>query len=114
MECMWAVRAKENESERKKSRTHRAKGLAAERRSTHSGRLYLNDAFDGFALTPPPFSLPLPTLALALALRIDKSTSLQYLSLSRSRCANFACSGSDDGGRSACAITWLSVQRVST
>ena len=77
-------------------------------------RLYLKDAFEGFALTPPPFSLPPVLLALALALRIDRSTSLQYLSLSSSRCANLACSGSDDGGRSACAITWLSVQRVST
>lgn len=77
---------------------------------------YLNDPFDGLALTPPPsvvLTLPLP-LGPALALRIDKSTSLQYFSLSSKRCANLACSGSVDGGRSARAMIWLSVQRVST
>jgi hypothetical protein len=52
--------------------------------------------------------------ALALALRIDISTSLQYLSLSGRRCANLACSGSEDGGSAHAISTWLSVQRVST
>jgi hypothetical protein len=77
---------------------------------------YLNDVFDALALTPPAslgVALPL-ALAPAPALRIDKSTSLQYLSLSSKRCANLACSGSVDGGRSPRAMTWLSVQRVST
>ena len=83
---------------------------------------YLNDTFDGLALTPPasvvsalPLPLPLPLAPMpALALRIDKSTSLQYLSLSSRRCANLACSRSVDGGRSALAMIWLSVHRVST
>jgi hypothetical protein len=81
---------------------------------------YLSDAFDGLAPTPPAsiaLALPLPLVPTprpTLALRIDKSTSLQYLSLSSRRCANFACSESVDGGRSALAMTWLSVQRVST
>jgi hypothetical protein len=68
---------------------------------------YLNDAFDALALTPPASLVVALALALApaLALRIDKSTSLQYLSLSSKRCANLACSGSVDGGRSARAMT---------
>src|ERR1700730_3091375 len=79
-----------------------------ESRLNAGGAVYLN----GLAHTPPPsvvLTLPLP----ALALRIDKSTSLQYLSLSSKRCANLACSGSVDGGRRARAMTWLRVQRVS-
>jgi hypothetical protein len=81
--------------------------VSLRKKRTHGTRVIfsstLNKSFDGFALTPPPFSLPLPTLppVLALALRIDKSTSLQYLSLSSRRCANLACSGSEDGRRNA-------------
>ena len=82
-------------------------------RALASPAVYRSDVLDGLALAPPPSVLLLP-LAPALALRIDRSTSLQYLSLSSNRCANLACSGSEDGGRSARAMIWLNVQRVST